>query len=386
MKGRLKIQWNTLRQVNDLYSALVTCLMGVARQTTLQYRPLETPTTIRIAEIQQGYLDDPIKIQLLHIDYREYQYEALSYEWGVGSANDPYILVDGRRNGIQRNLYEALLQLRFHDKDRHIWVDALSIQQEVATERNHQVQLMGDIYRWAWSVIIWLGPARDNSDAAMDILARKVTSKTHSDGAIQTTGHQSTKTGYTALIALYERSYWRRIWIQQEVYLAQTIALHCGSKTLPNFTFLGLLRHARFGEKRGQLRKTAAYTLLQRRHAAFAANSTLDLWLLENLYSNLQASEPRDYIYAMLGISSDCQNGEILPDYEKTVQDVYVEAVVFCADGARPQFLFDLARKMGVPFNQELRHRLVQIDALDVGVRRLLQCAEVWTTSLPSRA
>ena len=45
---------------------------------------------------------------------------------------------------------------------------------------------------------------------------------------------------------------------------------------------------------------------------------------------NLESAQPRDLIYAMLAISSDCNSGQIMPDYEKPLLDVYLEALAFC--------------------------------------------------------
>ncbi|KAK4169730.1 hypothetical protein QBC43DRAFT_198160 [Cladorrhinum sp. PSN259] len=82
-------------------------------------------------------------------------YEALSYAWGN---EDPTveILIDGRRFLIRPNLAYALAALRTTEP-RLLWVDALCINQDNVHERNHQVRLMGDIYRRATTVLVWLG-------------------------------------------------------------------------------------------------------------------------------------------------------------------------------------------------------------------------------------
>jgi len=40
----------------------------------------------------------------------------------------------------------------------YLWIDALCIDQENVTERSHQVNLMGTIYKSAKRVLVWLGP------------------------------------------------------------------------------------------------------------------------------------------------------------------------------------------------------------------------------------
>jgi hypothetical protein len=58
---------------------------------------------------------------------------------------------------ITKNLHDALLRLRLPTQPRLVWTDAICINQEDIEERGSQVKLMGDIYRFADSVVIWLG-------------------------------------------------------------------------------------------------------------------------------------------------------------------------------------------------------------------------------------
>jgi FAD/FMN-containing dehydrogenase len=53
-------------------------------------------------------------------------------------------------------LGDALRDLRYHEKDRVLWIDALCIDQNNNEERGEQVQQMGSIYSKAERVIIWL--------------------------------------------------------------------------------------------------------------------------------------------------------------------------------------------------------------------------------------
>jgi hypothetical protein len=48
-----------------------------------------------------------------------------------------------------------------------IWIDAICINQQDNEEKDHQVQHMGEIYRNAKLVVVWLGPSKDNSNLAM---------------------------------------------------------------------------------------------------------------------------------------------------------------------------------------------------------------------------
>ena len=90
-------------------------------------------------------------------------YEAISYAWGgQNPKDDQYITcMDGGKGPhrilITKNSATALRYLRKSDEDRILWMDSICIDQSSTMDRNHQVQLMGDIYTFAERVLIWLG-------------------------------------------------------------------------------------------------------------------------------------------------------------------------------------------------------------------------------------
>jgi hypothetical protein len=83
-------------------------------------------------------------------------YEALSYVWG-SQICDLKITCNDRPFYVTTNCLLALRYLRKKAKIRFLWVDAICIDQSSNAERGHQVELMGEIYKFANNVIIWLG-------------------------------------------------------------------------------------------------------------------------------------------------------------------------------------------------------------------------------------
>ena len=75
-------------------------------------------------------------------------YEALSYAWGT-AISPLKVRVDGTNMSITENLDQGLRRLRFDDRPRVLWIDAICINQRDAEERSHQVQHMATIYRSA---------------------------------------------------------------------------------------------------------------------------------------------------------------------------------------------------------------------------------------------
>jgi hypothetical protein len=138
------------------------------------YQPLKRER-IQIVTIQPGEFDDKIIIGLAHAKFsarKHPKYEALSYVWG-SSSNRKRIHIAGVPNGsleVTHNLYVALKYLRYVDKSRTMWIDAICIIQENNVEKSLQVALMCDIYRLADRVVFWLGP--EANDDYMGLCSR----------------------------------------------------------------------------------------------------------------------------------------------------------------------------------------------------------------------
>ena len=112
---------------------------------------------IRVLMLFPSSFDDPIRceLEILSLDERP-QYEALSYVWSIPPGNTD-IIFRGKHRAVTRNLGLALRRLRKMKDVRKIWVDALCIDQDDKAEKESQVSLMGEIYRRAAEVFIWLG-------------------------------------------------------------------------------------------------------------------------------------------------------------------------------------------------------------------------------------
>jgi len=92
-----------------------------------------------------------------------------NYTWGFNNC-DHQILCDEHPFFVTANCHAALKHLRLPSRTRTIWVDAICIDQSSMSERNEQVKLMGDIYKLANKVFIWLG----QGDATTSRVLRQV--------------------------------------------------------------------------------------------------------------------------------------------------------------------------------------------------------------------
>jgi hypothetical protein len=274
--------------------------------STIKYSPLSRASDIRLVTLQQ----------------------ALSYEWGFPSPNDPTILIDSENIITWKNLYDALLHIRLPNQDRRLWIDAICINQSDVLERNHQVHLMGSIYGRASHVIAWLGLARNDSDLGMDFLREW----NHNGHTSHVWDSRLGTVELEAISYIATRSYWRRMWIIQETQLASQLSLQCGTKSVPanalssyRYRIKGN-REANISSRLGTADTPADFPLQQREKCLDGfPQSNLGPWLTWAVAQESLCTEPRDIVYALLGVAADCHSGMIEPDYTKPIEKVFAD-------------------------------------------------------------
>jgi hypothetical protein len=144
--------------VNDIYSEL---------------RPERQE--IRLMFLDAGEPQDDIVASLMVTSLRwapEYwtpEYEALSYVWGDPLITRP-IKLDGQPYHVTENLKAALRRLRYADRARIMWIDAICINQRNPREQEHQIGLMRDIFEGCSQCIVWLGEKDDETEKALETL------------------------------------------------------------------------------------------------------------------------------------------------------------------------------------------------------------------------
>lgn len=254
------------------------------------------------------------------------KYEALSYTWGgLSKAYD--VEVNGRTMAVTHNLLSALLSLRSSHQDRILWIDAICIDQDNDKERGHQVRQMGSIYAKAEQVLVWLGPATLCTDVVFDSMFRFETETARQD--IMGFGYQlampQQAEGFSDLLT---RAWFDRVWIIQEVANARAIRVICGAKSVSALTFTRFLK---FHGVKTSLHRQAVLDLMPGRHRNhFRWTRNHDLYTLLKKFRGSKASDQRDKIFALLGISSDrCITGFPVPDYEKSEVEIVQKTIVF---------------------------------------------------------
>ena len=174
-----------------------------------------------------------IKCQIIHASLDgPPNYVAISYAWG-DAGNTRKIELEGSLVPISVSLYGALDAIRQKSESVLAWVDALCIDQSNKDERTQQVQLMTSIYSTAESVAIWLGPEEDDSNLAADLLREVVDQASQPEVVSRLLSSRVGQRDLAGVVSLFERDYWKRLWVVQEIFNARSITVYCGPTKLP---------------------------------------------------------------------------------------------------------------------------------------------------------
>lgn len=307
-----------------------------------QYDPINLGgRTFRLVRLLRGYYDT-IRCELFQAWLEECpEYDALSYTWG-STEKSKSIKLDGRDFRVTDNLHAALYELRSGKEDKVFWIDAICIDQSNSSERSHQVEQMPEIYRRSDRVIIWLGAATPETNVimtAMEQLQMELRNCPRSSWnatdkhlieawrATQLTlfkNHGITYSQpYGCMLSLLKRDWFYRVWILQEVANARTISVTCGSKSVSRDVFR--LMPDLLGIKAGS-------------HCQAVLNLFTPSWKHEDRdlrkvlmkFWQSKATEPKDKIYALLGMTSDAfQTNFLKVDYKKTLEHVIADTTSF---------------------------------------------------------
>jgi hypothetical protein len=286
----------------------------------------------------------------------ETPYEALSYTWATengDSVRSSQLKCHGQSIWVTKNCEAALRRLRHSDSERILWVDAICINQDDEKERGHQVQPMQDIYTKATQVLIWLGTESEMigektklpvSDIFLEHFSRMATEIRELEVAgrdgLSSALYQELKSEVRnadsplskGLIDVVHRRWWGRVWVVQEVAVAKKALLICAEKTASYYEFHHW-QNLVFGDKTAE-----AYQIWALFDRADDQKSLIQLTRQDpNLYDQffiisvlrwvgmLEASDPRDKIFGMLGLLGSLKSVLPSPDYSRSPAEVFTD-------------------------------------------------------------
>ncbi|KDN65108.1 putative heterokaryon incompatibility protein [Colletotrichum sublineola] len=325
-------------------------------------------------------------------------YRALSYTWGPPVSDESReddvvtVLLEDHDFDVFSNLHDALLWIRARGSCDLYWIDAISINQADDVERGVQVSIMDHIYKLAVRVDIWLGTVTDEHRPAE--VARLVHTMAANAGkeSLYKPGNHVFDPGalrkydledvpdavWYAFVAFFDRKWFSRVWVVQEVALSKDAYVLWGDEMIPWETVAlctDFLFNSHLYEQLSEVLhdnnptikdvhvggNSAGIVSIQRcGHDALAAwdSVTLDhiigasgsgpggrtimtggalLFLMLHLTIGVEASDPRDQVFGLLGIlnllldTGGRPRTGLEPNYckDSTAVKVYTETAVF---------------------------------------------------------
>lgn len=200
------------------------------------------------------------------------------------------------------------------------------------------------IYQNAQRVIVWLGLSNSQIDCLFDWMAaldqqvltvpRPHTMNTWENEWLWVTwnlrGKYPPDDIGEALIELLRHEWFLRVWVLQEAALAKSAIITCGRNEVNSRAFV--VMPSLLSVQCGGIQQSRLDILpgLLRAKSWWGESSDKSLIKLIQKFGKSEASDPRDIIYALLGLSADTHSSEVLrPDYQISLEEAIQRSVAY---------------------------------------------------------
>lgn len=292
------------------------------------YQPLDpSRKELRMLILQpaEDFWSPSRSYSLIHVSMDdELDYEALSYTWGSGTEMRE-VLVNGVKFSIASNLAEALENLSEDATrvSRTLWVDAICINQKDKSERSQQVGMMAEIYSRAKKVVVWLGGV----DVLQQILLYnldRIFRHPQTDEEMQTL--MADNENKRLMDDLAKNPWFKRIWVVQEVAVAQDVTIQAQLTTISWSAFSAALRNCQnIHSLKSVFEAVSMINMIRQRHTR--GDGSTDLFDLLDQFRHCLATDERDKVFALLGLASPSLKYHkamlIKPDYSLSAVKVF---------------------------------------------------------------
>lgn len=293
-----------------------------------KYRPFcydnlnEDGIHVRLLKVHPKRKGQSLRCDLQTIDLTLYDgqaaYSALSYAWGL-SREQKVILVNGKTLKIHSNLHEFLDTAATHYPGVLLWIDAICIDQNNLLERNHQVQLMNEIYSRAETVMLWLGKHDDLLLQGFEAVSHCFSVHPVIDDG-QWDQFDEYFWHYESLFEqlrarLWDHIYWTRVWVVQEILLGNPrVRVLYGHHNIPWTVFVRVIEILSIWESRISTRNgnsPTSLTLLDPCPTRFVRLCSAYHNVADSVSAVLQecsvlnCSDKRDRVYGVLSLLPD---------------------------------------------------------------------------------
>ncbi|KAH7409330.1 heterokaryon incompatibility protein-domain-containing protein [Cadophora sp. MPI-SDFR-AT-0126] len=327
-----------------------------------EYAPLPGGNHIRLLYLEPGtkHESGQCQLQIVNLDDAP-PFEALSYCWGSPEF-DYTISVSGEGLlKITSNLALALVRVRHGTEVKVLWIDAICIDQNNIEERTEQVQLMSAIYGRASPVLIYLGPATNDLPVAVPLIMKvfnlALQEKMTGDGEQLTQSrYPSAKDNeawglppldspeWDSLIRFFGREWFGRVWIVQEVRVASNAVAFIGDYEISWMiiyiasSWFATKNYKHLPAGNGHLGMVTWPNRIGCHKLDRNASFHVPLTNLIRQMRPSKATDPRDKIFALLGMALEAEGSEdprLKPDYSKSLEETYRDVSRFLIEHER---------------------------------------------------
>ena len=294
------------------------------------------PKEFRLFILFPGRQRDPLRgvIFTCALGNKTPPFQAVSYEWGPENQGQRYtVKTEAGQLIIREYLHNALRRLRGATSPAVLWIDAICINQADDAEKASQIPLLPRIFQRATCTVALITDENGHGDVAMQTLlqiASKAQFGTDSHDwpdrvpSVPSSWEFRSKPRlrdpvWTSVKAFFSSSWFRRVWIIQEIVISPKVNVSCGNWTV-EWDFLKL-----------------AVDVIQDEPSSSETVATLDPFLalcnlrewesrkyrwnllsLLGTFSYASSTLARDRFFALLGIASDGNMDAFEPDYHKS--------------------------------------------------------------------
>ncbi|KAI0183359.1 heterokaryon incompatibility protein-domain-containing protein [Xylaria flabelliformis] len=219
-----------------------------------------------------------------------------------------------------------------------LWIDTLCINQSDLSEKSRQVSHMGDIYSQATEVLAMIGSPSEATEIVLD----------SANDFAKDPSQKFAPAVLAKLLKFINGGYWTRAWILQELTMAKSILVCCGTRTADLRSIAELGRHlenifqsteslsemAEYGSYlvtafSGHLKQRVLYSGADLASLGHGRRETL-IDVLENSRQYWACADPRDMLYSRLALASDANALIPYPDYTIGVEELYKRFATNC--------------------------------------------------------
>jgi hypothetical protein len=325
----------------DNFSDGMILQRNLQRSASYKYRAMPDPSTwIRLLEILPAVDPDTmIRCRLFETKLANAPpYAALSYSWG-DNLERSVITIGGHAFYVIKNQLILLrgMRSRIEDANPAIWLDALCIDQTDPVERSAQVTIMGTVFAQAREIVVGLSDGDDSHDKGVHLLAdlaNSISPLTRPNPTTQDTESakhmilEIDRSGnWHHILEIFRNPWWSRRWMIQEIVLGIKAVILFGSMSF-NFNIIeqvmlvqefitDVLRESK-SLTLATIEETPGWTsakAIMVTRLEYRQNRQFALPMLLWRFKNSVSTDPRDRVYALLGLCEPQKTRTLAIDY-----------------------------------------------------------------------